>query len=716
LEIKIVFYNFLNLLMMRNLRTTLVLLALPALFHAQTLSYTSQSNASSNADITAASPNSTKKDETPEQARKLVMALLNNFRGFSIPLDEIKKGDSELDEPSMSERKNNYADYLQKMEILLNRNLKAIETDAINDVQQLAEKSKILSALNILKSANCLVDKKEGQFVRQKDLQGNEIVAFALEQLRSNARYGMVENFNEGFARIKKDQVFGFINYCGDEVVPCQYQNAQAFNNGRALVKKLDWFFIDAQGTESETLSNVTDARSLKQGISIAKFTNNKFAFIDNRYDITRLPTSLTYDEIVPFVDLNIFRIRLGNKFGLMNLDGKVMLEATYDNIEPSGVDNLYRITQNGKVGLMDSDWKIKFPASFDRIDNFDNNGLAIAHEGPLVRLISKNTFKSSSLYKAIGAFNKIGLVQIQNDAGQWGLMNTNLKIVLEPIYATIGDYNAHNLAPACRQSDKCGFIDNEGKEIIAPMFSDLGEFNLHGLVVVRESTKDNNNKPIKTDWVFNSRGKTILAKPEGTDAKSLKIRYELRDTLHSDKFIGIKTTIDGEYAGFHLVDATTFRVITAEPYTAITPLDGNGMMRMQSGGLWGLLDSTGKVVVKQTYLDIKKASEGFYAIKNDKELYGFMDKKGKVQIPFEFDDVKVFRKGHCIVSKGKNKFGLINKFNAKIVPCYFQEVTVNESSYEMIDKQGIKYTIDDKGDCIQNCSKFEEIRRKANQ
>ncbi|MBL7816769.1 MAG: WG repeat-containing protein [Saprospiraceae bacterium] len=701
---------------MRNLRTAVVVLALPAFTYAQTMTFASQERSPNLVTVSTVAAPKGGKEETPEQARKLVMSLLNNFRGFAVNTDEIRKGDSELDEPSMSEKKNNYAEYLQKMERLLTKNLKALETDAINDAQQMAEKSKILSALNILKSANCLVEKKDGQFARQKDLDGNDIVAFALDQLRTNARYGMVENFKEGFARIKKDQVFGFLNYCGDEVVPCQYQNAQAFNNGRALVKKLDWFFIDAQGNESETLANVVDARALIQGISIAKFANGKFAFIDNRYDVTNLPTSAAYDDIVPFSNLNIYRIKLGNKYGLMNLDGKVLLEPVYELIEPSGVDNLYRITQNGKVGLMDSEWKIKFQPNFERIENFDNYGLAIAHEGALVRLINKNNFQSSSLYKSIGSFNKYGLAQIQNDAGLFGLINNNLKVVLEPLYTSIGDFNALNLAPACRQSEKCGFIDTEGKEIITPLFAELGEFNPYGLVVVRENVKDINNKIVKTDWVFNNKGKAILARPEGADIKTMKIRYELRDTLHSDRFIGIKTSVDNEYTGFHLVDAQTFRLITAEPYFAITPIDFNGMMRMQVGNLWGLLDSTGKVVLKPTYSEIKKPTEGYYAIKNDKDLYGFMDKKAKVQIPFEYDDVRSFRKGHCIVSKGKNKFGLINKFNAKIVPCYFQEVTVSDTSYEMIDKQGTKYTIDDKGDCLQNCPKFEEIRRKANQ
>jgi hypothetical protein len=705
---------------MRNLQLTFALaLALPFFAHAQTMSYSGQSDKNMALSLTAqASPSDSRNVvETPEQARKGVIATLNLLRQFSVFVDEIKKGDTAGEESSETDNKGTYADYLQKMEGVLTRRLKSIETDAIRDNQQAKEKAKILSALNILKSARCLSDKKEGQFARQKDLDGNDIVAFSLDQLKGNARYGLIENYREGFSRIKKDQVFGFLNYCGDEVIPCQYQQAQAFNNGRALVKKLDWFFIDADGNESNALANVVDAQALTQGISIAKFANGKSALIDNRYDVTQLPISGAYDEIVPFSNMEIYRIKNGSKYGLMNIEGKVLLEASYELIEPSGVDNLYRITQNGKVGLMDSDWKIKFPANFDRIENFDIYGLAIAREGELMRLISKNTFQSSALYKSISAFNKLGLAQVQNAVGVWGLINKDLKIVIDPVYINIGNFNQYDLAPACRMTEKCGFINAEGQEIVPPLFADLGEFNSLGVVVVREITKDcNKDKTCKTDWVFNYKGKPILAKPEGSDVKTLKIRYEAKDSLHSERYIAIKTTIDGESVGYHLIDAASYKLITTETYHTISPLDINGMMRIKQGELWGLLDTMGKIVLKPTYLDIRKSSEGFYPIKNERELFGFMDKKGKVVVPFEYDDVKGFRKGHCIVSKGKNKWGLINRFNAKIVPCYFQEVVVNDGTYDLIDSKTISYTIDDKGDCVKNCPKFEEIRRKANQ
>jgi WG containing repeat len=687
---------------MKILRTSIVsLFALPVLIHAQPLSYAGPRN------FTGAMPAKKIEVETPEQARKNVIAAINSTRPFALGADDL----------SMAESQSGYLDYLKKMEIALQKQLRALETDDVKDNQQAKEKSDIFKALNITKSAACLAEAKDAPFARQKDLSGSEIVAFQLDQLKGNARYGLIEGFREGYARIKKDQVFGFLNYCGEEVITCQYQEAQSFNNGRALVKRIDWFFIDAEGKESNALTDVVDAIALKHGISIAKFANGKSALIDNKFDMSRAMLSEQYDDIALFGTTEIYRIRNGAKYGLMNIDGKVLLEATYEMIEPSGVDNLYRITQSGKVGLMDSEWKIKFPAKFDRIEDFDSYGLAKAHEGDRVRLINKNTFRQSELYKGIGAFNKFGLAQIQNALGFWGLINKNFQVIVEPAYFNIGEYNDYHLAPACRESEKCGFINTDGKEIVPPMFADLGSYNKLGVVVVREITKDcNKDKTCKTDWVFNYQGKPILAKPETNAVKTMKIRYEVIDSLQSDKYIGVKTYVDNDLVGYHLIEAGSYNLITAEPYTTVSPLDNNGLIRIKLGNLWGLIDSVGKVVLKPTYADIKRTGDGFYPVKNESEMFGFIDKKGKLVIPFEYDDVKSFRKGTCIVSKGKNKWGLINKFNAKIVPCYFQEVIVNDGTYDMIDKQKVTYTIDEKGDCVKNCSQFEAIRRKANQ
>lgn len=702
---------------MRNLQFVITLLIFPLCVNAQLMTQVDANKiAVSN---TGSSHSSSKKavNETPEQARIQLMSSLNLYRGYSVSVDDSKINDlNQQEESAASDDKANFKAYMTKMEQVLQRRLITLETDNVKDSEQLAEKSELIRAFNILKSAACLAERRDGSFVRQKDFEGREIVAFPLDELRSNARYGFVEAYREGLARIKKDQVFGFLNYCGDEVIPCQYETSEAFNNGRALVKKVDWYYIDLKGQESDALLNVMDVKAVMYGISLARFKTGKYAFIDNKYDITKAPISAFYDEIVPFFGKDVFRVREGNKYGIITLQGVVKLDPNYDNIDISGASHLYKITQNGKFGLIDTMWKIRFTPEFDLIGQFNQSGLAVCKVGENFRLINHHTYKSSQLYKSIGTYNNLGLAQIQDATGNFGLINTDLQVIVEPMYFNIGEFNELGMAPACRYEKKCGYINTKGTEIITPVYEEVEPFNKHGLVIVRELTKDcNKNKNCKTDIVYNKYGQVIIAKANEKEVTTMKIHYELFDTLHSDKFAVVKMFIDDQVQGFHLIEAKSYKLVTTTTYTSITPFDINGIMRVKKDNIWGMLDTTGKVILVPTYLEIRKQGEGFYAVKNENEKYGFIDKKAKIQIPFEFDDVKSFRNGHCIVTKGKEKWGLINKFNAKIVPLYFKSVAIKDGQYEITDDKGGVFMIDDKGDCLQNCPKFEELRRKAN-
>jgi ribulose bisphosphate carboxylase small subunit len=637
---------------------------------------------------------------TPEQARTQIVSFLNQFSTENEVVDKF-----------------NFNAYMAKMTQLFKNKIRAIETDDVKDAFQMEAKSEYIRALNILKSAQCLAETKQGQFVKQKDYESQEIVAFNLDELRQNARYGLVENFREGFARFKKDQVYGFMNYCGEEIITNQYEASEPFNDGKALVKKVDWFFIDAAGQESEMLQNVVEAQAIKHGISIAKLKDGKYALIDNRYDVTKSLSSEKYDDIKPFIGMDVFRVRKGDKFGLMTLKGDVKLEPIYETIEPMNAPNLYKITQNGKIGLMNSEWQIKFQPSFTELGDFDMNGLAMAKEGNGYRLISNRTFRSSALYKSIGSFNSLKIAQIESVTGHFGLIDNEMNVIVEPQYASIGEFNELGLAEVCKAERKCGYITDKGLEIISPVYEEVGKFNKFGVVVVRELTKDcNKNKNCKTDLVYNKFGQIVIAKANEKEVNTMKIRYEIVDSLHSKKFIIVKMFLDDEIQGYHLIESSTYRLITSMVYQSISPADVNGVFRVKKNNLWGMIDITGAILFEPTYLDIRKSNDGYYPALNKDEKIGFIDKKGKFLIPFEYDDVKYFRNGHCVVTKGKEKWGLINKYNAKVIPLYFKTVTFKEGHYEMTDDKGNTFMIDDKGDCMgANCAKFEEIRKKAN-
>ena len=637
------------------------------------------------------------------QVRKTVLKSLKDS-----PLsDETGIESLDLDNPEK------YNQYIGLVKDGIKRKIEAKEAAGF-----FTEADMLRNTLTLLGSINCLEQQRNDRiYVRQKDLDGNDITAFPLESLKKNARYGLVEAYKEGFARIKKDQVFGFLNICGDEIIPCQYETAEPFNSGKALVKKVVWYFVDGENKESDALLNINDAKALSQGISLARFNDGKYALINNRYDATKKPSSGFYDEIIAFSGKEIFRVRLGNVYGLINLQGQVVLTPAYELIEPSGVPHLMRLVQNGKVGLMDTLWKIKFEPAYRAISDFDANGVAWAQSDNGYCILSSKTYKNSKNYKTISALNTRGLAVTQSNSNLFGLINTELEVIFEPKYSFIGDFNEFNLATVSHANKKFGYINVRGTEIIPLTFDEIGSFNKFGLVVAKEEHRNNRNKTYKTAEVYNKFGQAVITKTNDTLGltANLNIDYTFMDTLVSGKYTAVKKMIDGDALGIHLIEIGAYRLITPLPYQAVMDVDDSGIIRYKFGAQWGLLDTTGKIVLPPTYAEIRRPGEGYYAVKDEDDKYGFIDKRGKIQIPLDYQDVKIYKKGHCVVTKGKEKWGLINKFNAKVVPCYFKSVNFNDDRIEMLDEKGAKYVIDEKGDCLENCAKFEEIRRKAN-
>jgi WG containing repeat len=702
--------------MMRKILSIISFLLLCNIVFAQNLG-------SSNGDIASANfkshrESAVKTSEEPAdaaaKARRQIISVLDMFRSYSVPVNssaqnEGKMGNNDFNSSSdFSNDGKEFEAYLAKIEKIIIRKLDKLEEQEKSNLSPNADRSSLLMGLSLVKSANCLVTKKEGLYVRTKDLDGNEILAFPLDSLKSNSRYGQIENYKEGFAKVAKDQVFGFLNLCGEEVIPYQYEKADHFNNGKALVKKVDWYFVDATGTEGAAFENVVDAKALTNGYSWVKFANGKQAIVDNRFDETKTTISGLYDAIDLFYKKEVFRVRNGLKYGLIDLSGKVKLEILYDKIEPTNLASLYTIESNKKIGIVDTSWAVVFKPVFDGIGSFNEFGLAQARQDQGVRLISSRSLKNTKLYSSIGGFSNQGLAIIKDDAGKYGIIDTNLRLVIEPSYVAIGDFTEFGLAPACKFEGHCGYINAEGKEVVPNKYADVTPFNKFGLAVASELPLDSKDKIYS---VMDKTGRVVIHADPTT-----KISYRLTDSIHADKFIVVDVLEKGNFVGFHLLDSATLKQVTPSYYEVISVFDANNLFRVRKNNLWGLMDLEGKITTKCIYKDIKKQREGYYPVQNEAGKMGFIDKKGKIMIPFEYDDVKPFRGGNAIVTKGKERWGLINKFNAKIVPCMFKSVNVSDTKYELFDGDGNSYIINDNGDCEQNCKKFEDMRKIANQ
>jgi WG containing repeat len=217
----------------------------------------------------------------------------------------------------------NYQEYVNGMSAQLKKKINILEYDAIRNVFQLEQLNDLRGRFSLVNSATCLINKCEETFIRVKDSEGRDIMTQPLENAE---KYAMVEKYKQGFSRVKHEKTgFGFVNICGEEIVQCQYSHAENFNDGKALVKKNNWLFVDNSGKESEELKEVTDALALTKGISLVRFKNGKYALIDNQFDKTQTPVSDIYDSIEPLSFEN-FRVTIGNETKVINIEGTEVL------------------------------------------------------------------------------------------------------------------------------------------------------------------------------------------------------------------------------------------------------------------------------------------------------------------------------------------------------------------------------------------------------
>lgn len=578
-----------------------------------------------------------------------------------------------------------------------------------DELLNLTEKSKKNKAIAVSISAKCFVDNKDGKYIAQNDLDGEQINAFNTETLRENPRYGVIDKYKEGFARISKDQVYGFLNLCGEEAITAQYDYAEPFNGGKALVKKFFWFFVDANGNESEQLQSVVDAKAIKFGVSLVKFKNGKSAFISNDFDKSLTPISEFYDEIVPFSE-NIFQVRNGKTFGLIKIDGSKKTELIYDRISQSTVNDWALVVEKGKIGMQSLSKDTYIKPNYDNVNGFyyKNQTFFNAQNAEGTTLYDITNNRKSNTYKTIEPFNDQGVAIVQNEARAFGLIDSELNILIQPIYKSFSPFDKMvDLAEVSKEDAAgkrtYGFVDMKGLEIIPVKYDKVSPFSKYGFAVA--SDKQN-------DFVYEYRGKICLGKPDANN------RYAVTDTVYSNRYVLIKTVETKPdkslVPGLNLIDRKQLKPLTPQTFTSLKRVDDT-FFAIETDTKWGIMDTTGNITIKPLYKEIKFLSEGVFSVKYDNNKYGFISKTGKVQVSFEYNDVQPFSSGLAIVDKGPNKVGVINKFNAKVVPCVFASIKKENNVYTIVDKAGTTFGLDNQGNCTVNCQEFYKVLKREN-
>ena len=426
--------------------------------------------------------------------------------------------------------------------------------------------------------------------------------------------YVLVYEFHGGLAKVRNENLWGFIDTTGKEIVPCKYESVENVSSGLAIVKANRLYgAINSKGGEVIPCkyNELTDFRN---GFAAFALTNAegfaKHGIIDSTGKII-IPCQ--YDEISHYHFSEGFAVvKLDKKYGLINRKGEVIIDLAYNYITKVS-EGLFCVTLTGtpphavyelQYGLINQAGEEVIPCKYAKIWDFYEGLAAVQHakkwgfinkEGKEVipcKYDNVNSFQEGFAWVVLNNkttfIDKTGkeIIPFQYNASFWEDRGT---IHYDPLYFYEGV--AQVKSP---NNDKFGFIDTTGKVIISFEYDKANGFDNNIAAVAKKGA-----------WaLIDKQGKAI------TPFCYERIRYFYR-----------KDAIEVERYGERQFINRQGKELTQGKYDAAW-YAGGLLIHVKLNGKQGFIDAKGKEVVPIIYERTSDFSEGIIAVKKDKKWH----------------------------------------------------------------------------------------------
>lgn len=358
--------------------------------------------------------------------------------------------------------------------------------------------------------------------------------------------------------------------------------------NGQSSVfnyseKATFWGYIQSDGTKitSSDYKQISDFSSDGYGSFINPSTKEA-VLINSKGEIIELGIKGIIDieyigETEKNISLKTAIIRVGKKFGICSLEGKMIHPLEYDKIKST----------NGPISIGYKGKAVYFLTS---------EGASIALDASIIEVRN---------------FSE-GLAPFVNSAKKMGFVDQQGKIIVEASYFSVGYFSA-GLAWVKPEEKKVGFIDKTGKIVINANYTMAKDFDvLSKRTLVSKGELDLYITP--TGEEINVEGATKLGIFENGFAYAFK----------------------GDKVGF--VNPSGKWIV--EPIYNKVHHFNEGLARVRLGTLWGFVDTQGKVIIEPQFDDLADFKNGFAPAKKG-EFWGIIDKSGKFVVEPQYLKVK---------------------------------------------------------------------------
>jgi hypothetical protein len=310
------------------------------------------------------------------------------------------------------------------------------------------------------------------------DSTGNEIIA---------PKYKAAGFFMEGFAMVQTEEGVGYIDKNDKLAIQPKYQNGYNFNEGYVTVMEdEDWGLINTKG---EMVIEAKYAKPLMVYNGMIKFKQERglfstYGFLNTKGDTVIYPK---FEKAGDFSDGICMASADGYKYGYIDTKGEwvvkpdyeigvsLKINGEYDFSDKEFSDGYAAVEKGDKYGLIDKTGKMVLDAKYDWLGKY-SEGLIPAKKDTLYGFINlKGAWVIKPEYNYAEAFHQ-GLAAVSKGPygeEHWGFINGAGKVII-PI-SIHGNYSPYEpmrirdgLVPCMLTEESFGYVNRDGKIVWA--------------------------------------------------------------------------------------------------------------------------------------------------------------------------------------------------------------------------------------------------------
>lgn len=431
---------------------------------------------------------------------------------------------------------------------------------------------------------------------KRLDCNGRFVAKYDFEYITLKGKYDYVEDYVDEIAIVKKNDLWGAIDKNENVIIQFKYNILNRLDNDTLIgylkigEKEFDVKFIKTNGKIAGSNKNIRKIIPLDDGICL--FCINKREGWNSKV-----------------------------KYGIINKNGKVLLNADYDEIQR--INNfLYKIVTAKKEGLFDIQKGWILPCKFD----------SLSYTNDYVNAYIQNLGNFR--------FNLLGNCFVFNGGN----------IVELPKRCFVGRDFVDGYAPVCL-GEKWGVFNTAFRTVVKAQYDNIQNL---GNNVFKISLKKG-----FSDW---EHGLSIIGK-----GVILVPKFNVVEKINSTLFLfGEKSTFDSKNDKYGIIDKKG-AIILPQNYYDIKVKDNYFLLKeywFRSGISSNknlLADLQGKIIVTSQYTFVNVINKD-WAITNNNSLFGLVNLHTKKEYVPSFDEIEVYEDGILLARKDGLVFYLNNE------------------------------------------------------